>query len=389
MNMNVDKPNQILFRLVAYQPLSITLETVDVIELQTQNIPCRFILRPAYNKKTSQQTHGGTFIVIDYQLPSDTDPLQATRTGLYLIEDLLSGISLVQGVTFSDCEPIQCITLDPEKPNKYVIAHFINVYHKHWSLPISVNTVNAVRHILAHWDGLDSGKRLRRAARQFRRAIGIDNVLDAFQHAYMGLEAVEKPLADTMNITAGYEEIKGKCEKCGAEYIRRRTLLAGVRSYVCGSQHPGTATSERERDWKTINKLRQDIFHSLEDNTKLEKEAGNTLTAGMHYLHDAICCLSHAHELENPKFLLVRGTRQILFIGDFNYTALEQLEEWHPVIEIDSSHWVSDKKHGLVPRCKFTNHGAKNLGGVFYWLNEPLESASMKDLVPANWKLNQ
>lgn len=377
------------FRLLAFQPLSLSLELSCPFELSIQNIMCRFALQPAHSDKASQLTHGGTFIVIEFSTEESTDLLPATQKGLDLIEDFLAALSLVEGATFRDVEPVQIISIDKTVPQKYSFVHFLNLSMNHWHKPISQETFQAVQSILAHWDGLESGKRLRRAARQFQKAIGTDDALMAFQHAYMGLEAIEKPLADIMEIPAGIEEIEGHCEKCGEKYIRKRSMLAGVRAYVAGAIHPEAFVPEKKREWKEINDLRHKIFHSLQDNKKLEVKVRSVLPAAMHHLHDAVCCLSHSHDLESPTFKLVRGMRHLVFIGKFKAVKLEPLEKCQPLLGAEQGYWVPHLQHGFVPEFKIQNPGLENLEGYFFWLDESLKNATKENLIPANFEENQ
>jgi hypothetical protein len=53
---------------------------------------------------------------------------------------------------------------------------------------------------------------LRRAARLYRDAIGNFDDTSAFQEAYIGLEAMEPPLAKMVGLNPGTEEIQGECE---------------------------------------------------------------------------------------------------------------------------------------------------------------------------------
>jgi hypothetical protein len=151
----------------------------------------------------AQNTYGGMFVTIDFSLVCENDLLRATQKGLDLVEDFFSGLSLVEGAIFRESQPFQIIRIEKEPPHKYSMIHFLDISMRQWHKPISSVTIYEIRKLLAHWDGLDSGKRLRRAARQFNKAKGIANVLTAFQHAYMGLEALEKPLANKLNIPAG------------------------------------------------------------------------------------------------------------------------------------------------------------------------------------------
>jgi len=376
------------FRLLAFQPLSLSLDFSMPFELSIQNIKCRFALRPAHSDKVSQLTQGGTFVVIEFSTEKLTDLFPATQIGLDLIDDFFAALSLVEGATFQDVKPIQIMVVDQIVQGEFVFMHFLNLSMNHWHKPISKEAFRHIQGILAHWDGLDSGKRLRRAARQFQKAIGTDDGLLSFQHAYMGLEAIEKPLADVMNISPGVEEIEGHCEKCGEKYTRKRTMLAGVRAYVSGAIHPEGFVPAKKREWKEINDFRHNMFHSLQDHKKLELKVRNVLPAAMHHLHDAICCLSHSHDLESSIFKLPGEMRPLVFIGKFNSSKLEPLEECQALIEFEPGYWVPHHQHGFVPRFKMQNPGHDNLGGYFFWLDKPLKNATKENLVPAIFEDN-
>ena len=155
------------FRLLAFQPLSLVLELPCPFELSIQNISCHIALRPAHSDKAAQLTHGGTYIVIEFSTEESLDLLPATQKGLDLIEDFLSALCLVEGASFRPVEPIQIISADKKVSRKYTLVHFFNLSMNHWHRPISQETFRSIKSILAHWDGLESGKRLRRAALQF------------------------------------------------------------------------------------------------------------------------------------------------------------------------------------------------------------------------------
>lgn len=377
------------FRLLAFQPLSMSLEFSCPFELSIQNTICSLALSPEHSDKSSQLTHGGTYIAIEFTTEESTDLLQATQKGLDLIEDFLSALSLVDGANFRDVVPVEIISKDQTVPPKHTLVHFLNLSMNHWQKPISKENFQAVESILAHWDGLENGKRLRRAARQFQKAIGTNDALIAFQHAYMGLEAIEKPLADIMEIPAGVEEIEGHCEKCGEKYIRKRSVLAGVRAYVAGAIHPEAFDPEKKQEWKKINDFRHEIFHSLQDTKKLEQKVCSILPAAMHHLHDAVCCLSHSHDLESDTFKLVRGMNILIFIGEFNANKLESLEEYRPLLGTELGYWVPHSQFGFVPRFKIQAPKLDDFHGIFCWLNELLRNATKENLIPANFEDNQ
>ena len=271
------------FRLLAWQPLSLTLEDPRPFDLSLRQLRCRLAIRPAEQDEFAQLARGGSFIAIDFHLSTATDLLVAVYTGVKLVEDFLSATALVEGATLRSIEPIQIVRADQTTSNKYTFVRFLQLQYNHWETPIPLTTIDHVRRLVAHWDGLDTGTRLRRAARQFRQAIGTPDDLTAFQHAYIGLEAMEKPLAQAAGIPPGVEEAQGACTNCGEPYTRRRTVLAGVRAYVHGAVHPATVSSQRKREWRQLSRLRQDLFHGLADTPALERRAQTTLPAAMHY----------------------------------------------------------------------------------------------------------
>jgi hypothetical protein len=376
------------FRLLAFQPLSLSLELPIPFELSIQNIQCCFALRPAHIDESLQRTHGGTMINVEFSTKDPIDLFAATQEGLDLIEDFFAALSLVEGATFRDMEPVQIVNIDQTIPEECTFVHFLNLSINHWHKPVSKEMFQAAQGILAHWDGLESGKRLRRAARQFQKAIGADDALTAFQYAYTGLEAIEKPLADIMGISAGAAEVEGHCEKCGERYVKKRSMLAAVRAYVTGAIHPKDAIPEKKKEWKDINNFRHDIFHSLEDVRKLELKAPTVLTAAMHHLHDAVCCLSHSHGLESDTFKLVRGMARIVFIGTFRSAKLEPIEDCQALLKVDRGYWVLHPQYRFVPRFKIEK-SELDLGGIFCWLKGSLRDVKSDDLVPANFEDNQ
>ena len=234
-NLKIPTSGQ-FFRLLALQPLSLLVEFENTFELTIQNVNCRFALKPAHADSALQLTHGGTFIAVEFSTNEDNNIFQATQIGLDFIEDFLAALSIVEGVTFKGVLPIQTMIMDQEEKQEYIFMHFLNFHMNHWHKSISKETFRHVHSMLAHWDGLESGKRLRRAARHFQQAIGAEDGLVAFQHAYMGLEAIEKPLANAIGIPHGVIEEEGKCEGCGKKYIKRKndarwSACICVRSY--------------------------------------------------------------------------------------------------------------------------------------------------------------
>ena len=373
-------------RVLAFQPLSVNVKCHQPISLSIQGINCLFALRPAHIDTAEQLTHGGTFVAVEFSIEENIDSLATTRLGLDLIEDFFSAVALIEGAPFGKTAPIQIVGVDRPNPGEHTLLFFLHLEMNHWIKPLSQDTVESARSIVMHWDGLENGRRLRRAGHQFHRAVQSDNMVESFEQAHVGLEALEKPLAIAMEMTPGAEDIQGKCEACGATYTRRRTVLAGVRAYVQGKFHPETATAERNNEWRRINNLRHELFHSL-GGADLEQEARGVLPATMHYLHDGICCLSHSHDLESQTFYLFRpSVRQIVFGGQVRTDDLGPLETWSPFFDVKNGYWVEHAEHGFVPEFSAVKMGAEDISGHFFWMGESLEFASEKDLIPADFE---
>ena len=158
---------------------------------------------------------------------------------------------------------------------------------------------------------------------------------------------------------------------------------------MLGATHPDKADSERQSEWRKINNLRHDIFHSLQDSNKLRQQVRETLPATMHYLHDAICCLSHSHDLESNKFQLARGMKRVILLGTFTSSKLEPLEKCQTLLDIEQGYIVPHPQHGFVPEFKIQYPGLDNFRGYFFWLDELLENATIDDLIPARYEDNK
>jgi hypothetical protein len=362
---------------MAHQPVSVTLEEPKVVGLRVSDKDCRFFLVPAHDDPSAQRTVGGSWIHVEFT-DDDPDILRATALGLRIVDDLLSGLSLVTGIDFRDSLPVQIVDITTARDARFMV--FLNSDYKHRSTAITAADLGRVQGIIAHWDGLPRGNRLRRAGRLFRQAIGEADEVSAFQASYMGLESLEPLLAELLGVRAGAEEVKGKCEKCGFEYTRMRTMLNGVRSYIRGEYHPDVASPEREEEWKRINKLRQDLFHSLADSEKALGNLKALLPAAMHYLHDAICCLSHAHELESAEFRLARPAPQMVFFGRFRADEIPPLNDWGFVVKAKIDEWHDHPPYGFVPRCQITVDRFTDIEAGPFWLPNPIAIASEDDL---------
>lgn len=238
------------YRILARQPLSIEIGLGSCIEgLSIQGVECRIAIRPVHVEEVHQRELGGSFLVVEFERERDADLLVAARAGFELIEDFLSAITVVSGSTFSPSMLVQVARLTSAKEKNCEFLQFPRLPAHQWHEVISESMLRSARSLLAHWDGLESGKRLRRAARRYRDAAGTLDDIAAFQQAYVGLEAMEPPLAKMAGLTPSTEEVKGSCQHCGGQFTRKRTSLVGVRAFILGDFDTGKVGGQRKADW--------------------------------------------------------------------------------------------------------------------------------------------
>ncbi|MEY9231002.1 hypothetical protein ABIF68_010326 [Bradyrhizobium japonicum] len=368
------------FRVLTRQPLSLDVGD-GVHELDIQNVTCRIAVTPAHSDIAKRKELGGTTIAIEFQSDPDLDLMEAARVGYELVEDFLSAITVVSGATFGPSQLLQVARLDEAEGQNCEFVIFLPLPLKHWHETISGDKLKFVCGLLAHWDGLESGHRLRRAARLYRTAAGNPDEITAFQEAYIGLEVLEKPLASMAGFAKhGTEQVKGKCEKCGYEFTRNKTTLVGVRAFVHGSVDLDAADSDRKADWKLLNKLRNDLTHGLVDEHELGEKPHRGLTAAMHYLHHAICMCSHAPSLTNSRYVLARGGIDYVLVGRYHVAEWPSLAEWGQVVDTSMFAWVEHATHGLVPEMTFNVRGIKDLEVFVGRLKKPTSLAMMVDI---------
>jgi hypothetical protein len=368
------------YRVLVRQALSLDLGDGGVQSFSIQGTDCRLAVEPLHSDLAKQREFGGSTIALEFRAPTSPDFFAAARAGLELIEDFLSAITVVSGTTFGPCEMMQVARRDHGRKGNCEFMQILPLPLNHWYERITETKLNSARKLLAHWDGLEGGRRLRRAARNFRSAAGITDHVSAFQEAYIGLEAMEKPLASMAGLKPGTEVVQGACENCGHQYARNRTALVGVRAFVHGDVDPGKADEGRKMDWKLLNNLRNDLMHGLVDADELGGRPVQALTASMHYLHHAICACSHSPDLASEQYRLARGGAEFVLLGRYSAPEWPSLADWKMIVETKAFAWVPHALHDLVPELNFRNDGVKDLEVGFGRLDEPLSIATMADI---------
>lgn len=370
------------YRVLAYQPLSVNIAPQVLEDLSIQKTLCKISIRSAQADAVEQLQTGGSVLAIEFESDANADLIEAARQGSSLLEDFLSAIALVNGSTLKPTKLLQVSRFGAEAADECEFVIFMQLPVRHWSKPIDAETIADTKKLLAHWDGLESGHRLRRAALQYREAIGNLDDVAAFQEAYIGLESMEPPLAKAVGLQPGTEEVRGSCESCKHEFVRKKTTLVGVRNFVLNSKDLDSAEEGRRSDWKLINKLRNDLMHGLVDPEDLDDRPHRALLATMHHLHAAICVSSHADALVSERYLLARGGPMYLILGSYNTSHLPSLGQWGAIVETTEFDWVSHEKYGFVPQIsiKNKNDGMDNLSLGVAVLKDPLSFATMDSI---------
>lgn len=370
------------YRMLVHQPIAVAVEWKEPFQVRPPTGHPLAHIRQRNTDLLTQHREGGTQLALEF-MSDQTDLMRTTHEGLELADDIFSALALSTGAPFQPCAPlyIEAVTSAPEVP----LASFFGIEGLTWSAKVGADQIKLIQRAFRHWEALESGDRFRRAVRRYRQAIGREDWLEAFQDAYMGLEALEKPIAQELNVPRGHESVEGKCEHCGASYKRKRTVLSGIRAYICGNPDgniPDEATKERIKEWKQLSGLRNKIVHGLEELSKLEAQAHEALPAALHYLHDTACHLIHAHELETVDYSYGRFTlSRIVATGGATKGRPEcALEAWEPLMEIHPGRWVQYEKW-IVPEFTITSK-AGDIEVAFFTLTKPLSDASEEDLEP-------
>ncbi len=366
------------YRVLGLQPLSVKMDPQTLGPMEIQKTVCSISIRSVSDNPATQHLTGGSMLAIQFSSTED-DFLVAARQGMSLLEDFLSALALVTGSTFRSTEPVQVarITEGSEECDFYI---FKQLPISHWGVPITEEKIRSVKHILANWDGLEDGHRLRRAALQYREAIGNLDDTSAFQEAYIGLETLEPPLAKAQGLTPGTEEVSGKCEHCANTFTRKKSSLVGVRSFVLGTQNPIDADKECAAEWQLMNKLRNDLMHGLVDPEMLQDRPHKAMLSAMAHLHSALCLHSQTPSLVTNPYRLARGGEIYLFCGTYEKPTWPALHEWGELLEFEEFSWVAHKQYGWVPEIKFRNNGLQLKDGLIAKLTTPFSIATSESL---------
>ena len=362
------------YRVLAEQTHSVSLEPSASFRVTVAGYDCAVFLKPARSDPSEQRTHGVGFVHLEFT-SATKDLVRAASLGKSLIETVLAGLGVITDVPFGLANLVQVLDVTTTKKTRFLFA--ITPEYRHCDEPITENQLRSLQRMLAHWDGLEKGARIRRAASLYRRALQeTQDDLAAFQYGYMGLEALEPVLAEQQGVSSGFEISKGECEHCGVEYEKRRTVLNGVRAYITRPEHHN-GKEARDREWKVVNELRHDLFHSRRDLQALSSKALDALPAVLHFLHDAICCVSHAHDLEVPSYQVPRNRSRLVFVGNSEPGIDDLIEECQPVVDSPKVVWIRHPEHQWLPEVHFVkSRSALDIGGQFYRLPVPLECES-------------
>jgi len=155
-----------VYRILVRQPLSIELDAKELFQLSVQGVDCSLSIRPEQEDAAAQHETGGAILAIEFEQGLNLDLIGVARIGLELVEDFLSALSVVSGMTFERCQLVQVAVLTSSPKSNCEFIQFNPLPLKHWHEPVTDTALKRAQSLVAHWDYLDTGKRLRRAAQR-------------------------------------------------------------------------------------------------------------------------------------------------------------------------------------------------------------------------------
>jgi hypothetical protein len=368
------------YQLIAKAPTSVEVVESPSFALTTGNDLPRASIKTVHSDQRRRLEDGGTLVAVEFETHTD-DLIVAARNGLELAKDVAAAVGLVTGVGLGDPQVLQIAT---SEGGAGFGALFPTFPMKASERRITLEDLQQIQSFTAHSNALPTGARIGRAARRYAQALARTDSLDAFQLAYAGLEALEKPLGLDFGIEHGVEITKGECKACHVPYEYRRTVSVAVRRFV-RQRHGNEIVPEGDKEWKQMSELRHDIVHGLAEIDDMESRAENLIAPAMHHLHDATVHLAHLHELETFEYRLQKpqAAQQVLMMR-WREGALPPLEACQPLMDVRFLRWVPHPQYVAVPEMSFNNLGLVNdLEVGARWLMKPLASATEDDLVAA------
>lgn len=365
------------YQLLVQQPLAAEVNPAvpQPLALSHDEKPL-VVMRPLHNDETQRLAEGGTRIGLEFE-SEQSDLLRAAKEGLLLLEDFLSSLSLTSGVPFLANTPLQIVEFDEGDVFRFVRFLPFSVFS--WQIPLDSSVFEQAAHLRRHWNELTDGHRARRAARRYRRVLATEDPLDAFQHAFTGLEILEKQLAAELGVPHGSENATAICPECGASFEYKRSALVGVRAFVQGALH-ADRSEERDKDWTDLSGLRNDLAHGLQDIDQLEGRAEQLLAAAAHYLHDAGVHLGHLHDLETNEFRLHRLGRRLVMMGEARLPAFPSLIDQVIFLDAQPMRFVRHELYGTLPEYALKNNSGGAVEAGSFLLDRSLMDASEQDL---------
>lgn len=362
--------------MLADQPLAIPVapDVVQPFRIYPDVPMPRVGITPLHDAELDRIQHGGSRVLCEFE-SDEQDIIRVAHEGMEWIDAVLAALAVSSGIPVRRSRPIELLEITPGVESKRFVS-FLVVEPLLSPYKVTGAEIDFVRMAAVHWRELDNGRRIKRAARRYADALGESDPLVAFQLAYQGLEALEKPLAIELGLEPGAEITRGQCANCGHEFERKKTVLVGVRGLIKGDLHKAQG-AERNREWKAISDVRTRIVHGLDDSAGIAGDADKILPAVMHSLHDACAHLVHAHHLEAANYKMVQA-RPTQHVACGEYTGTPK-GPFIPLLTADTTRWA---RHGgmLVPEFNILRQGGDDVGAYWYQLNVPLASANETDL---------
>ncbi len=173
------------YRVLTRQAHSIGLQDPLSFPITVGQYHCKIFFKPSQDDPSLQRELGGADIQIEFEA-SETDLVRVAALGVSLIADVVAGLSVVAGEPFGDVSLVHLVDVTREAATQFLFL--LTPDHAHSDEPVAASSIKHLQSMLAHWDHLPRGNRVRRAARLYWRMLREKDDIVSFQEAYMGLE---------------------------------------------------------------------------------------------------------------------------------------------------------------------------------------------------------
>jgi hypothetical protein len=201
-----------------------------------------------------------------------------------LADSVASFVTVVTGVGTPLVKPSLVYEITANKQEREFLQFFDNIPFANSSRKVMAKSdLTTLLRLFTRMADTEVSERIARAIRWYRFGTGTADVFDRFNAYWIGLEALNKPLQDVLQV--GDDPVK--CPKCGHVWVTMPTV-SGIREFL--KRH----FPDKPDLYKRAHSLRIDIMHSKTSLSRLLNECseivlptGNALLGAIYFLLSA------------------------------------------------------------------------------------------------------